>query len=336
MSAPDFALQLAGWWGGGVEDYGWAYSPASNLVPSGNPIFQISDFLAFYPQFGTYPQSILGVQVVAPGIGYQVGDMPVVVEAGGQGGTLTVTGVNSAGGITFFADIPDGGTGTGYWVNSGIQAVAVDLQNPGAGYVVGDMIQVLQNGALNGVVQVAGVSYLGAVLSVSLVSMGSNYATGSLGTLGGHGVGLRVNVITGVALFGGSGLGALVNITQISPFPQSNLIPQVVLQTYINLAQASLQYNRWFDTWAFAMCLYVAHFVTLYAQSRGGANATFQQIAAAGLQKGIATSKSVGDVSQSVQLVTGLDDWGAWNKTDFGVQLATFAQTIGMGGMYVY
>ena len=54
-------------------------------------------------------------------------------------------------------------------------------------------------------------------------------------------------------------------------------------------------------------------------------------VAAAGLAGGIQTSKSVGDVSVSYQVLTSLENWGAWNLTKFGQLLATMARVIGSG-----
>lgn len=60
------------------------------------------------------------------------------------------------------------------------------------------------------------------------------------------------------------------------------------------------------------------------------------QIAAQGLAGGIQTAKSVGDVSVSYQVLTSLEEWGAWNLTKYGQLLATMAKTIGAGPMVIY
>jgi hypothetical protein len=60
------------------------------------------------------------------------------------------------------------------------------------------------------------------------------------------------------------------------------------------------------------------------------------QIAAQGLAGGIQTSKSVGDVSVSYQALASLEDWGAWNLTSYGQQLATMARVIGAGPMVLW
>lgn len=60
------------------------------------------------------------------------------------------------------------------------------------------------------------------------------------------------------------------------------------------------------------------------------------QIAAQGLAGGIQTSKSVGDVSVSYQVLTALESWGAWNLTSYGQQLVTMARVIGSGPMVIW
>lgn len=60
------------------------------------------------------------------------------------------------------------------------------------------------------------------------------------------------------------------------------------------------------------------------------------QIAAQGLAGGIQTSKSVGDVSVSYQTLEALADWGAWNLTSYGQQLATMARVIGSGPALIW
>ena len=60
------------------------------------------------------------------------------------------------------------------------------------------------------------------------------------------------------------------------------------------------------------------------------------QIAAQGLAGGIQASKSVGDVSVSYQVLTSLEEWGSWQLTSYGQQLATAAKVMGAGPMVVY
>ncbi len=70
---------------------------------------------------------------------------------------------------------------------------------------------------------------------------------------------------------------------------------------------------------------------TFAANSPNGA-----QIAAQALAGGIQTSKSVGDVSVAYQPLAALEDWGQWNLTLYGQQLATMARVIGSGPCVIW
>ena len=102
MSAgPDVVSILNSWWGGGYQ-----YSPdllpiaaASNLVFGGNPLYQISDFLAFYPKFGNYPQAIATYTFSGTMAGYAVNDTLSPVQPDASGAVLTVAAVDDVGNI---------------------------------------------------------------------------------------------------------------------------------------------------------------------------------------------------------------------------------------------
>lgn len=113
-------------------------------------------------------------------------------------------------------------------------------------------------------------------------------------------------------------------------------VPFVVMTAYIYLATSSLVQARWQEMWATAMNLFVAHYLVLYAKAAGKPNATTSQIAAAGLATGIVVAKSANDVSVSFSPVQGIEDWGSFNLSIWGQQLATLAAVIGSGPVVVY
>lgn len=113
-------------------------------------------------------------------------------------------------------------------------------------------------------------------------------------------------------------------------------IPVIVILTYITLASGCLVQARWLEQWTVAMCYFVAHFLTLYAYTDGNPLAPINQIASQGLAIGIAVNKSVGDVSVGYQLITGWEDWGAWNLSVYGQMLSTWAAVIGAGPVLLY
>jgi hypothetical protein len=124
----------------------------------------------------------------------------------------------------------------------------------------------------------------------------------------------------------------------LSIYPQFTTTPTVVVNAYIALASASLMEARWGAGWFLAMCQYVAHFCTLWAQGASlGAASTPGQAAAAGLAIGITTSQAVHDVSVgSTPIIAGFENWGAFNLTLPGQQFMTSAKAIGSGGMLIW
>ncbi|MDQ0202483.1 DUF4054 domain-containing protein [Pectinatus haikarae] len=117
------------------------------------------------------------------------------------------------------------------------------------------------------------------------------------------------------------------------------VVSTVVLQAYINLAQASIHYNRYHDLWNICMGLFIAHWLTLYLQTAASASDSLKKIINNGLAKGLQTSKSAGDLSVSYDfsIVAGdFDGWGTYKQTGFGQQFITLAKTVSMGGMVVW
>lgn len=126
--------------------------------------------------------------------------------------------------------------------------------------------------------------------------------------------------------------GATISLTIWNAPP----IPFLVISAYIFLASASLVQDRWLEQWPLAVGLMIAHYLTLYARSDGNPTSPIGLIAAQGLSFGITVAKAVGDVSVSYSPITGLEDWGAWNLTSYGQQLATLAKVIGSGPMLLW
>jgi hypothetical protein len=251
-SGPNIGGLLCGWFGGDSLSFGCippGFSAASNLLFGSNPLYQASDFLAFYPKFGVFAQAL---QAAVP------------------------------------------------------NAVA------GSGYVVNDILNVAQPGGLGGQVKVAAVNGSGAPTAYVIQTAGAGY-----------------QLAVGVSVTGGTGTGALIDITNLVPSAQMQ-IPVPVIQVFINLATTSLQKAKWADSWLYGMHLCVAHYCTLYLDSEGSPGVTPAQVAVNGLGKGILVTKSAGDVSGSYQTVLD-ENWTSWNLTKYGQQLVTMAKVIGMG-----
>lgn len=111
-----------------------------------------------------------------------------------------------------------------------------------------------------------------------------------------------------------------------------------MLQEIINMANLSIQPDRWGESWRYAVGLYVAHYCTLYLRTYAESSATPAQAAASGALVGVVQSSTLGDSSVSYDtsaLTKGTEDWGDLNATTYGQMLANKAKLIGMAGTLV-
>ena len=116
------------------------------------------------------------------------------------------------------------------------------------------------------------------------------------------------------------------------------LVPPVMLTEILNMANASVQPDKWLESWRYAVGLYVAHYATLYLRTYAESSPTAAQAAATGALVGVVKSATLGDssVSYDTSAVTkGTEDWGDLNATTYGQMLANRAKLIGLGGSYV-
>jgi len=117
------------------------------------------------------------------------------------------------------------------------------------------------------------------------------------------------------------------------------VFPKEVIDMYIQFAQDCVSIKRWGRQWKFGMCLFLAHFFTIHLQAQFPENATAQEVLAYGQSKGLITSKSVGDVSVSYDFsaaVNGVESWGQFTTTTYGLQFANLAKLLGKAGMYIW
>lgn len=120
---------------------------------------------------------------------------------------------------------------------------------------------------------------------------------------------------------------------------QAYVIPQTIVQMYIDLAEACIKEVRWRAYWKVAMGWFVAHFCTMYLQGTADPDSGAAGVLQASRARGLITSKSAGDVSVSTDytmVAQDLEGWASWKLTTYGQQLATIGRVVGKGGMYVY
>ncbi|EPS56766.1 TPA: DUF4054 domain-containing protein [Clostridium botulinum] len=123
-------------------------------------------------------------------------------------------------------------------------------------------------------------------------------------------------------------------------YPQfKETVPLIVLEMYLDMANACIKESRWHRQWKYGMCLFIAHFCTLYLQGVADANGGVKGILEAGKAQGLDTSISVGDVSISTDYsitTSNIEGWDGWSLSTYGQQLISIGTLLGKGGMYVH
>lgn len=114
------------------------------------------------------------------------------------------------------------------------------------------------------------------------------------------------------------------------------MLPEAMLQRYVDSANASVIPSRWGTDWRMAAGLFTAHLAALRLQTYADGSTP---AATAGNSANVGTVKTatLGDTSLSYDNAAtnaGTEKWGAWNLTKYGSQLATMARMIGIAGMY--
>ena len=119
--------------------------------------------------------------------------------------------------------------------------------------------------------------------------------------------------------------------------PPASLVPESMLQIFIDQANDSILPSRWGSMWRLACGLYIAHFSALYLKTYSPGSSSSSQAANNSSQVGVVKTATMGDTSVSYDnsaVTAGTEKWGTWNETKYGAQLITMARMVGMGGMY--
>ena len=123
-------------------------------------------------------------------------------------------------------------------------------------------------------------------------------------------------------------------------YPQfAGLLPDVVLNSFLELGQACVSKQRFGKMWQLSIGLFIAHFCTLYLQNTAEPGTEAVDVLNAAQAAGVVTSENADGVSYSMDtsmLSQDLAGWAAFKLTTFGVQFATFAKLVGKGGVYVW
>lgn len=119
--------------------------------------------------------------------------------------------------------------------------------------------------------------------------------------------------------------------------PENPSIPAPFFNMVMAMANSTIKYGRYKGQWKYLMCLYMAHYFTLFLQTQKG-DANAQSALQGAMPTGVATSKSVDGLSISYDLMGMTDDlsgYGTWKYTIYGQQLVTMAKIYGHAGMWV-
>ncbi len=127
-------------------------------------------------------------------------------------------------------------------------------------------------------------------------------------------------------------------------FPQffdkdgKSVVPESILQMFIDRANESVQPDKWQSGWRYAAGLYVAHYITMYMRTYAPSASGPDQAAATGALQGVVKSARLGDTSITYDtdaLTKATEGWGSLNATVYGQMLASEARLMGLGGTYV-
>lgn len=117
-----------------------------------------------------------------------------------------------------------------------------------------------------------------------------------------------------------------------------DLLPQGILQMFLEQVNDSVLPSRWGSMWRYAAGLYLAHFAAMYLKTYAPESSGAAQAAAKAQPAGVIKNATMGDTSVSYDnsaVTIGTEKWGSWNATQYGQQLATLARLVGMGGMWI-
>lgn len=325
-SWPNFDAWLQTAWGSGYEYWqncGAGYG-AANLVFGQNPPYYLDDFLATFPKFFGLPTAI-------PNCAAMAGSNQITVPQAYAGqlavGQFVTTGaqlplgavITGISGATVTLNVTSGSAIAAFTINA--------YTNPPVPVFVTTLYLSLANASL---VQARWQEQWYLAMGWFIAHYCTLYARSDAAELSTalqttQHVETPTGAIPGTvyALSAQPPGGALQSLTKNGYF----LVPGVdytLTQATVTLAAPTVAGDALLATWPVPLQVSTAQVYT-------GA-----QVAAQALAGGIQTSKSVGDVSVSYQTLTSLEDWGQWNLTLYGQQLATMAKVVGSGPMVIW
>lgn len=348
---PSLDSVLSTWWGDGYGSSSLAgiIGNASNIVVGTNPAYTINDFLAIYPQFAGQPslftatvidQSPVLTNVSAVGIGAY--GTPISGPGGSGQVSLAAVGISSGQLVTGLGITPGslilsfGGVGYGqgqfgggaYGQNSILLTNPVALPPPNQ--QVGMVANTDSSNVLTGISNTA-TAWNGNPLQAELLLAGPGISQGTVIVRILSSTSALLSLPTtatasGVTLQVSEPLSAAAVTVYENPF-----VPIQIIEIYLHLANCCIFQERYQCLWKQAMGLFVAHYLTLFCEGNSQPASSAAQVAAAGIQSGILTSKSVGGVSAGYTNIipaSWMEMYGSFLLTKYGFVLSTLANAI--------
>ena len=325
---PNFTSWLETAWGAGQE---WSsvgnWPGAGNLIPggsSGNPAYTLDDFYSIYPAF-------FGSAIAIAGCTTMMGSQTV--------GVPSVTGLACGQFVRAVGSLPPGSVITGVGINSiTVNQAAVVTGSATLSIYESPLVPMivvktylnlayasLQQARWQDTWWLAMGLYIAHYCQLYLDSTPSSVATMLQESLHGEApVAVPGDLTSKLFTISSAPSGGTVTLYEGGEF----LVPT----TDYTLVGVDLALT---DALPPAATLYAQWPVQSSIPVSSGSPAA-AQVAAAGIANGIMTSKSVGDVSASYTILESLKDWGAWQLTKFGQQLATLAKAIGAGPLVIW
>ena len=119
---------------------------------------------------------------------------------------------------------------------------------------------------------------------------------------------------------------------QFPEFRDSSIWTDEALELWIQIANASLDTNRWRQYYRMGVSLFVAHMLALGKMSE----LQVQRGGVPGMNMGLVASKSVNGVSISYNnSLAVMQGGGHWNLTSYGLRFLYFAQMVGSGPVQI-
>ncbi len=324
-NVPNFNAWLQTAWGAGAE-FGvvcGSFYAATNLVFGQNPPYYLDDFRSIYPKFFGLGASVSGCGST---VGTNVITLPVGTTGIDYGQFLQAPGVFPKGTV-----ITDIGVNTiTVNTNAVVTSANVTLKIYEASPIPTGVILMYLNLAYDSLVQARWQEEWFVAMGWFIAHYCTLYAKSdasevfeTLQTTMHAEVPVGATPGTAYVLSGIPPGGALQSLTKNGLFLTPG-IDYTLVGPNITLSASTTLGDKLAAVWPVQTQVFEAN-------APNGA-----QIAAQGLAGGIQTSKSVGDVSVSYQVLTALEDWGSWNLTSYGQQLATMARVIGAGPMVIW